>query len=293
MGALDGLPKGAVQAVMMDSEVNIGARSLEQTGQFWDTEIFGASGEMPDVLMQAEMMESFEKGVGDSSGCDEVRNMMNNPIFESDTFHFTFGGMENLVDLRKKAEEGYVQDTGGGIENVKQRIDFGLLGNLPEEHRNDLVARGDRVDLVGSDSFISVKGASTVWGNVSEANVPTVQPFVAPGLSRSVKKEVDEMKTAANAWKKSVPVMLNLQEDVGSFLGDGGLVRLDLDRARGNIRRLDRAIVGSLLGRRLPFWVLQNELQRKWGHLGLTQVNPMGTDCFLCWFENKEARDMC
>lgn len=78
---------------------------------------------------------------------------------------------------------------------------------------------------------------------------------------------------ASNAWKKSVPVTLCLQEDVGSFLREDGLVRLDLNKARGNVRKLDRALVGSLLGRRLPFWVVQNELQRKWGHFGLTQIN--------------------
>ncbi|XP_020679216.1 uncharacterized protein LOC110097278 [Dendrobium catenatum] len=72
---------------------------------------------------------------------------------------------------------------------------------------------------------------------------------------------------------------------------EDGMVNLDLDKAWGNIQKLDRALVGSLLGRRVPFWVVQNELQRKWGHLGLSQVTPLGADCFLGWFEDVDARD--
>ncbi|XP_020683271.2 uncharacterized protein LOC110100191 [Dendrobium catenatum] len=82
-----------------------------------------------------------------------------------------------------------------------------------------------------------------------------------------------------------------MTENVDNVLRKDGFVNLDLNKARSNIQKLDRTLVGSLLGRRLPFWVVQNELNRKWGHMGLTQITPMGADCFLCWFVNMEARN--
>lgn len=84
---------------------------------------------------------------------------------------------------------------------------------------------------------------------------------------------------------------MNLLENVSNFLWEDGLVNLKLDKARGNIQKLSRALVGGLLGRRVHFWVVQNELQRKQGHLGLTRIPPLGADFFLYWFENVEARN--
>lgn len=64
------------------------------------------------------------------------------------------------------------------------------------------------------------------------------------------------MRAASNAWKKAMPVKLSLMEEVGRFLREDGLVKLDLHKARGNVQRLSRALIGSLLGRHLPFWVV-------------------------------------
>lgn len=69
------------------------------------------------------------------------------------------------------------------------------------------------------------------------------------------------------------------------------MVMLNLDRAKENIQKLNCALVGCLLGRRLPFWVVQNEVHRKWGHLGLQKITPMGMDCFICWFDSADARN--
>lgn len=47
------------------------------------------------------------------------------------------------------------------------------------------------------------------------------------GFSRPVKREVDEIGAASNAWKKTMPVKLSLYDEVGSFLREDGLVKLD------------------------------------------------------------------
>ncbi|KAI0529207.1 hypothetical protein KFK09_001754 [Dendrobium nobile] len=66
------------------------------------------------------------------------------------------------------------------------------------------------------------------------------EPMLKPGSSRPV-KDSDEIR---DAWKKSMPVTLSLYDDVRSFLREDGMVKLDLNKARGNIQKLDRALVG-------------------------------------------------
>ncbi|PKU84414.1 hypothetical protein MA16_Dca002927 [Dendrobium catenatum] len=152
---------------------------------------------MSDVLMQAEVMESEVKGELVSSGCAEVRNMTDNPVFESDTCHFTFGGMKNLEDLKKRIAEGYVLGSRGDNENFKLRIDFAVLGKLPEVQMNDLVARGDCVDLVGSDSFKSAPQSQDV--NQWQVQMENLGGLVHPHVEvQSILKNLNEM-----LWEKA------------------------------------------------------------------------------------------
>ncbi|KAI0529203.1 hypothetical protein KFK09_001750 [Dendrobium nobile] len=199
------------------------------------------------------------------------------------------GTLEDNGDQERLLQELSNLDAGmevlGGSEVEK------FLEKITEGNAQVQSSRGKHVDTDCNDFTMAAERMSGVCKNVSIGDISLQQPVLKPGSSRPVKKESDEIRDAANVWKKSMPVMLSLYDDVRSFLREDGMVKLDLNKARGNIQKLDRALAGCLARRRLPFWVVQNELHRKWGHLGLMQITPMGSDCFLCWFVEKEARD--
>lgn len=71
-------------------------------------------------------MEYEEKKFA-SPYCVEVRKMLENPVFKSDNFHFTFRGLSSLEDLRKRSLGYYVQDVRGDTELSKPRINFCAL----------------------------------------------------------------------------------------------------------------------------------------------------------------------
>ncbi|XP_020679406.1 uncharacterized protein LOC110097390, partial [Dendrobium catenatum] len=58
-----------------------------------------------------------------------------------------------------------------------------------------------------------------------------------------------------------------------------------------SIGLLENAVVGKVIGRRLPFFVLESEIRRQWGRFGDLQISTIGTDCFACTFDSLEARD--
>lgn len=69
---------------------------------------------------------------------------------------------------------------------------------------------------------------------------------------------------APKSWKKTQHMPHTLKEEINSFLRIVGLVTLSLDKAMSNMEKLERVLVGRLLGRRLPFLLFRNELHRKW-----------------------------
>ncbi|KAL0919934.1 hypothetical protein M5K25_009025 [Dendrobium thyrsiflorum] len=93
-----------------------------------------------------------------------------------------------------------------------------------------------------------------------------------------------------SAWHGPNRIRFGQLEEVSCFLRPGGVISLNLDTARENVRRFDSALVGCLLGRRIPFGVVKTELFRQWGPRGLSQISPLGNDCFLCRFASMEAR---
>ncbi|KAI0529205.1 hypothetical protein KFK09_001752 [Dendrobium nobile] len=83
-------------------------------------------------------------------------------------------------------------------------------------------------------------GMLNMEDNVMVTSSNCNEPVLKHGSSRPV-KDSDEIR---DAWKKSMPVTLSLYDDVRSFLREDGMVKLDLNKARGNIQKLDRALVG-------------------------------------------------
>ncbi|XP_020703930.2 uncharacterized protein LOC110115133 [Dendrobium catenatum] len=64
-----------------------------------------------------------------------------------------------------------------------------------------------------------------------------------------------------------------------------------MELVESSIHSLEKAVVGKILGRRLPFFVLEAEIRRQWGRFGELQISTIGTDCFACTFDTLEARD--
>lgn len=80
-------------------------------------------------------------------------------------------------------------------------------------------------------------------------------------------------------------------ETVRDFCPDGSTVQMDMDAARQSMGRFKHAVVGKLLGRRLPFHYLLAELTRRWQQFGDFQLIMLSADCFTCIFKSAEARD--
>ncbi|XP_028552874.1 uncharacterized protein LOC114580217 [Dendrobium catenatum] len=57
------------------------------------------------------------------------------------------------------------------------------------------------------------------------------------------------------------------------------------------IHALHNAVVGKIIGKRIPFFVLNAEIKRQWGRFGDYSLSTIGTDCFVCKFSLEEARD--
>ncbi|KAK8948581.1 hypothetical protein KSP39_PZI006115 [Platanthera zijinensis] len=66
---------------------------------------------------------------------------------------------------------------------------------------------------------------------------------------------------------------------------------MDAELVHQAMGRFEFALVGQLLGRRLPFHYLLTELQRRWLPHGDFQLIMLSGDCFTCVFNSAEARD--
>lgn len=65
---------------------------------------------------------------------------------------------------------------------------------------------------------------------------------------------------------------------------DGHSINIDLASTKDNFHKLERGIVEKLLGKRLPYFFLLNDLKWKWVHFGNFKLIMIAPDCFLCIF---------
>lgn len=68
-------------------------------------------------------------------------------------------------------------------------------------------------------------------------------------------------------------------------------INLDSTSMKSNIIKLEKALVGKLLGKKLPYLFLVNNLKHKWGSVGNFKLIMITPDCFICIFDMTEARD--
>ncbi|KAL0917256.1 hypothetical protein M5K25_012303 [Dendrobium thyrsiflorum] len=65
--------------------------------------------------------------------------------------------------------------------------------------------------------------------------------------------------------KRPDHLRVDKMEDLAAFVEDGNTMQLNVESTHENLRLLDSAIVGKIIGKRLPFYVLNAELKRLWG----------------------------
>ncbi|PKA59638.1 5'-3' exoribonuclease 2 [Apostasia shenzhenica] len=120
--------------------------------------------------------------------------------------------------------------------------------------------------------------------------------FVAnPTLNGNGSRDVDMLDCPAtsSAWEKKSKSYVNfsaLDLSGSSRMVDGDVV-LDEEEIAQLQSKLEAALVGRLLGRRMPCHLLSWELYKLWGHFEGFKLLDVGSDCFVCPFENAEDRD--
>ncbi|KAL0904364.1 hypothetical protein M5K25_026459 [Dendrobium thyrsiflorum] len=95
-----------------------------------------------------------------------------------------------------------------------------------------------------------------------------------------------------NPWQRLEHIRIVQAEEKIAISKDGVTVDLYMEVVNENIQLLNRAVVGRILGKRLPYFVLSSEIKRQWGRFGEYQLSTVGQDCFVCIFSSLEARDV-
>ncbi|PKU77442.1 hypothetical protein MA16_Dca025995 [Dendrobium catenatum] len=83
------------------------------------------------------------------------------------------------------------------------------------------------------------------------------------------------------AWNKIHNVPLERMSREHFFAKDGTTIELELNSVKDNIAKLDMAIVAKLMGRRISFPFILQELKRRWFHFGEFEIITMGPNTFM------------
>ncbi|KAL0925334.1 hypothetical protein M5K25_003655 [Dendrobium thyrsiflorum] len=104
-----------------------------------------------------------------------------------------------------------------------------------------------------------------------------------------VKMETTKPK---NPWQRPEHIQIVQAKENIAISKDGVMVDLYMEAVNENIQLLDRVVVGRILGKRLPYFVLSSEIKFQWGRFGEYQLSTIRQDCFVCIFSSLEARDV-
>ncbi|KAL0919941.1 hypothetical protein M5K25_009032 [Dendrobium thyrsiflorum] len=171
-----------------------------------------------------------------------------------------------------------------GMEPRSLRCSGPDRDSLPP-HRSPFSAVGPAVDLPAAAALLVAAPGPADPGIVPSAMLTDGSAVNFTRIGQDVSSTVPPPMCQVSGKVKSVGPPPTVTHDCA-----WGIISLNLDLARDNARKFDTALVGSLLGRRIPFDVVRKELVRLWGHRGLIQLSPMGRDCFLCRFATVDAR---
>lgn len=255
-------------------------------GMIQDSAALEEVGRVHDRNPAATSFKNLEKG--DLAGKKDLNSFLKvteNPLF-------TYGQIQDNLNLNHTEDKGIKGSNCGSskpefrwADEVDMAIELeeGPIAGDCEDRRGYSNDRGKKPMQARPDLASIPEHPRIARDHASNGETSKDSDLKGKGVVNNGRQDNDNRREVPRAWGKPKHVPLILNEEKTNFVKEDGLVTLNLEEARNNVSKLDKAIVGRLLGRRLPFWVVQNEIQRKWGHLGFIQVTPMGVDCFLCW----------
>ncbi|PKU74865.1 Uncharacterized protein MA16_Dca005056 [Dendrobium catenatum] len=126
---------------------------------------------------------------------------------------------------------------------------------------------------------------------VSVQTIAGFQPAPDHTTSQIPPKVFGDRTPGLFAWRKPFYTQLDYVHKEDVLDNDGISLILNEVKVDENIAKLEYAIVGKLLGRRIPFFLLHRKLSKKWSHVGEFKLITIAPMCFICIFLNVEARD--
>ncbi|PKU61276.1 hypothetical protein MA16_Dca028216 [Dendrobium catenatum] len=93
------------------------------------------------------------------------------------------------------------------------------------------------------------------------------------------------------AWSKVQNVPLDKMSRDHFMSTDGKTIEPEINSVQDNIAKLELAIVAKLMGRRISFPFLLEELKRRWSYVGEFEIITVGPNTVICIFQSSAARD--
>ncbi|KAL0922528.1 hypothetical protein M5K25_006518 [Dendrobium thyrsiflorum] len=184
------------------------------------------------------------------------------------------------------------QDGNPKTDPLTHGKDLNAIVNVLEESMAGLSScRGvDNLNASAHEPITIGQCTSDVCGNVSKKISVNLEAVGDDYQSPSTKQH--SRGPGHFSWRKPsyMPLDKILKEEV--LEEDGFCMRLNLDKVQENISKLECAIVGKLLGKRISFAWLHSELSRRWSHVGEFQLITIAQNCFICIFQSLDARDI-
>ncbi|KAI0496288.1 hypothetical protein KFK09_022602 [Dendrobium nobile] len=102
-------------------------------------------------------------------------------------------------------------------------------------------------------------------------------------------KKSGNVIAGSNVWKRKANIKVSELNFGKDFVGEDGVVKLNLEKEVENSNRLNKSLVIKIFGDNTPFHVISLELRRQWGRVGKFHLTQLGLGWVLCAFENPDS----
>ncbi|PKU78652.1 hypothetical protein MA16_Dca014917 [Dendrobium catenatum] len=143
------------------------------------------------------------------------------------------------------------------------------------------------------DTAMSSQVATDLCTQGACENVPKAQnsAWHKPQPSQALSQPPNGLPRGPFAWSKVQQVPLNRLSRDQWVAKDGLCIEPELGAINDNISKLDMAIVAKVMGRRISYPFLLEELKRRWYHFGDFEIITIAPNTFICLFQSHKIRD--
>ncbi|XP_020704284.1 uncharacterized protein LOC110115410 [Dendrobium catenatum] len=127
-----------------------------------------------------------------------------------------------------------------------------------------------------------------VYGNDSK---PTAAEWLKLQPPKDTPMHLRGSPLSPFAWNKVQNVPLDKMSRDHFMSMDGKTIEPEISLVQDNIAKLELAIVAKLMGRRISFPFLLEELKCRWSHFGEFEIITIGPNTAICIFQSSAARD--